>query len=39
MQRWRVQPASESGPGRIDIDTGRGYRPATIAEILVFSKP
>ena len=31
--RWRVQPAEEPGAVRIDIDAGRGYRPATIAEI------
>lgn len=31
--RWRVRPADEPGAVRIDIDTGRGFRPATLAEI------
>ena len=31
--RWRVHPADEPGAVRIEIDTGRGFRPATLAEI------
>ena len=31
--RWRVRPADEPDAVRIEIDTGRGFRPATIAEI------
>ena len=31
--RWRVRPASEPGAVRVEIDTGRGLRAATVAEI------
>ncbi len=31
--RWRVRPASEPGTVHVEIDTGRGFRPATVSEI------
>ena len=31
--RWRVRPASEPGAVHVEIDTGHGFRPATVAEI------
>ena len=33
IPRWNVHPAREPGTVRIEIDTGRGFRPATLAEI------
>ena len=31
--RWRVLATDEAGVVRVDIDTGNGFRAATIAEV------
>ena len=31
--RWRVLATDEAGAVRVDVDTGNGFRPATVAEV------
>ena len=31
--RWRVLATDEAGVVRVDVDTGDGFRPATVAEV------